>query len=224
MTSAAPEETAVYNPSGKASKATARKADDKQKPAAKDNRKQKATAKAEKPRKAKREKSATPAGARYHALKNNIAFDAIGVLNLGYEVQVHRRMTLDIPVMWSLWDAEREHALRIVALQPELRWWMGKETGRGHFFGLHAHAAWYNAKWEDNRYQDEGRPLVGAGLSYGYKLPLGEHWGAEFNIGFGYANTKYNTYYNIENGAWINTRIRHYWGPTRVGLSLVYRL
>ena len=58
MTSAAPEETAVYNPSGKASKATARKADDKQKPAAKDNRKQKATAKAEKPRKAKREKSA----------------------------------------------------------------------------------------------------------------------------------------------------------------------
>ena len=157
-------------------------------------------------------------------MKTNLAFDAIGALNLAYEVQVHKRMTLDIPVTWSLWDAQREHALRIVALQPELRWWMGDEPGRGHFFGLHAHAAWYNAKWEDNRYQDEGRPLVGAGLSYGYKLPLGEHWGAEFNIGFGYANTKYNTYYNIENGAWINTRIRHYWGPTRVGLSLVYRL
>lgn len=162
--------------------------------------------------------------ARYHALKTNVAFDAIGVLNLAYEVQLHPKMTLDLPVMWSLWDAQREHALRIVALQPELRWWTGSEAGRGHFFGLHAHAAWFNLKWEDNRYQDAGRPLLGAGLSYGYKLPLGEHWGAEFNLGVGYANLKYNTYYNIENGALINTRIRHYWGLTRLGLSLVYRL
>ena len=162
--------------------------------------------------------------ARYHALKTNVAFDAIGVLNLAYEVQLHRKMTLDLPVMWSLWDAQREHALRVIALQPELRWWTGSEVGRGHFFGLHAHAAWFNFKWEDNRYQDAGRPLLGAGLSYGYKLPLGQHWGAEFNVGVGYANLKYNTYYNIENGALINTRIRHYWGLTRLGLSLVYRL
>lgn len=162
--------------------------------------------------------------ARYHALKTNVAFDAIGVLNLAYEVQLHRKMTLDLPVMWSLWDAQREHALRIIALQPELRWWTGSKVGRGHFLGLHAHAAWFNFKWEDNRYQDVGRPLLGAGLSYGYKLPLGQHWGAEFNVGVGYANLKYNTYYNIENGALINTRIRHYWGLTRLGLSLVYRL
>lgn len=162
--------------------------------------------------------------ARYHALKTNVAFDAIGVLNLAYEVQLHRKMTLDLPVMWSLWDAQREHALRVIALQPELRWWTGSEVGRGHFLGLHAHAVWFNFKWEDNRYQDAGRPLLGAGLSYGYKLPLGQHWGAEFNVGVGYANLKYNTYYNIENGALINTRIRHYWGLTRLGLSLVYRL
>lgn len=162
--------------------------------------------------------------ARYHALKTNVAFDAIGVLNLAYEVQLHRKMTLDLPVMWSLWDAQREHALRVIALQPELRWWTGSEVGRGHFLGLHAHAAWFNFKWEDNRYQDAGRPLLGAGLSYGYKLPLGQHWGAEFNVGVGYANLKYNTYYNIENSALINTRIRHYWGLTRLGLSLVYRL
>lgn len=162
--------------------------------------------------------------ARYHALKTNVAFDAIGVLNLAYEVQLHRKMTLDLPVRWSLWDAQRKHALRVIALQPELRWWTGSEVGRGHFLGLHAHAAWFNFKWEDNRYQDAGRPLLGAGLSYGYKLPLGQHWGAEFNVGVGYANLKYNTYYNIENGALINTRIRHYWGLTRLGLSLVYRL
>ena len=211
MTSAAPEETTVYNPSGKAPKASKPEAGERKKIASREKKKE--------------VKNPTiRSGIRYQALKTNLAFDAIGALNLAYEVQVHNRMTLDIPVTWSLWDAQREHALRIVALQPELRWWMGKETGRGHFFGLHAHAAWYNLKWDENRYQDEGRPLLGAGLSYGYKLPLGEHWGAEFNVGLGYANMKYNTYYNIENGALLNTRIRNYWGLTRIGLSLVYRL
>lgn len=218
QTSAAPEETAVYKPTGKATA----KAEPQAKP--QNNRKDDKKAKA-KPEKQKTPRVKPPQeGKRYMALKTNIAYDAIAVLNLAYEVQVHPKMTVDIPVMWSLWDAERDHALRIAALQPELRWWLGDEPGRGHFFGAHAHVAWFNAKWDENRYQDAGRPLVGGGLSYGYKLPLGEHWGAEFNIGFGYANMKYNTYYNIENGAWLNTRIRHYWGPTRLGISLVYRL
>lgn len=34
---------------------------------------------------------------------------------------------------------------------------------------------------------------------------------------------KYNTYYNIENGAKLDTRKRNYWGITRAGASLVYR-
>ena len=217
QTSAAPEETAVFNP-GK--KTTAKpQAKQQAKPAAKEE----ARASEKREKKTKAPKAEPTMTNRYMALKTNIAYDAVAVLNLDYEVQVHPRMTLDIPVMWSLWDAQREHALRTVALQPELRWWMGSETGRGHFFGLHAHAAWFNLKWDDTRYQDTGRPLVGAGLSYGYKLPIGEHWGAEFTIGLGYANMKYNTYYNVENGAQIDTRIRNYWGPTKAGVTLVYK-
>lgn len=221
QTSAEPEETAVWKPSGKpTSKPVAHK---QKNTLVKQSARKKSAGKNPVVEKAK--KTAVPVtGNRCHVLKTNVAFDAIGVLNLAYEVQLHRKMTLDLPVMWSLWDAQREHALRVIALQPELRWWTGSEVGRGHFFGLHAHTAWFNFKWEDNRYQDVGRPLLGAGLSYGYKLPLGQHWGAEFNVGVGYANLKYNTYYNIENGALINTRIRHYWGLTRLGLSLVYRL
>ena len=215
QTSALPEETAVYNPSAKKNVAQT-----KEKPA-KEQGKARASEKRKKDKKEK--KTVSVSDRRYMALKTNIAYDAIGVLNLDYEVQVHSRMTVDIPVMWSLWDAKPDKALRIAAIQPELRWWMGQETGKGHFFGLHAHVGWYNLKWDDRRYQDTGRPLVGAGLSYGYKLPLSEHWGAEFTVGFGYANMKYDTYYNIDNGAQIDTRIRHYWGPTKVGASLVYR-
>lgn len=161
-------------------------------------------------------------GNDYRALKSNIAYDAFAALNLAFEMQVHRRVSVELPVIWSFWDMEREHGIRVVALQPEGRWWIS-EAGKGHFFGVHAHVAWFNMKWKDTRYQSDERPLLGAGISYGYKLPLNEHWGAEFSLGAGYANMKYDTYYNIENGAKLDTRIRNYWGITRIGLSLVYR-
>ena len=218
QTSALPEETAVYNPSAKKNVAQAKKnvAQTKEKPA-----KEQGKARASEKRK-KDKKTVSVSDRRYMALKTNIAYDAIGVLNFDYEVQVHSRMTVDIPVMWSLWDAKPDKALRIAAIQPELRWWMGQETGKGHFFGLHAHVGWYNLKWmtavirtPDVRWQSR--------IELRYKLPLSEHWGAEFTVGFGYANMKYDTYYNIDNGAQIDTRIRHYWGPTKVGASLVYR-
>lgn len=160
---------------------------------------------------------------RYRALKTNVAYDACALLNLGFEMQVHPHITVELPLTWSFWDYRQEHGIRTVALQPEARWWTGKETGSGHFVGVHAHVAWFNVKWDENRYQDCGRPLLGAGLSYGYRLPLSEQWGAEFSLGLGYANMKYDTYYNIDNGARIDTRIRHYWGVTRIAASLTYR-
>ena len=89
--------------------------------------------------------------------------------------------------------------------------------------GLHAHVGWFNVKWNRDRYQDADRPLLGAGVSYGYLLPLGGHWAGEFTLGAGYANMKYDTYYNIDNGARIDTRTKNYWGITRMGLSIVYR-
>lgn len=160
---------------------------------------------------------------RYIALKANLPLSALSVHNLDLEVAVHKHISIDFPVMWSISDVEPEHAVRGIAFQPEGRWWLKGVNEGGHFFGVHAHTAWGNLRWDDRRYQTEKRPLLGAGISYGYRLPLGRHWGAEANLGFGYANVKYNTYYNIENGALIDRRIRHYWGLTRAGLSLVYR-
>lgn len=165
----------------------------------------------------------TWADKHFIALKTNVPFDALAVQNLALEVELHPHITIDFPVMWSIADVERRHGLKTVAFQPEGRWWLKPAQEGGHFFGLHTHLAWFNLKWDDDRYETRKRPLMGVGVSYGYRLPLGKHWGAEANIGLGYANMKYNTFYNIENGAKIDTRIRNYWGLTRAGLSLVYR-
>ena len=160
---------------------------------------------------------------RYSALKTNLAAWATTAVNLAYEVQIGKQLSLDLPVMWSSWDLARTPALRIIIVQPELRYWLAR-PGEGHFFGLHAHVARYNLKWEDYRYQDTDYPLWGAGLSYGYSLPLNETWGMEFNFGVGYANSRYNTYHNVTDGSLTETRLLHYWGITRLGLSFIYKL
>ena len=164
-----------------------------------------------------------PAGMAMLAVKANIPAWAAGVMNIALEARVARRWTVELPVTWSPWHIARQHAARVLALQPEARFWR-RAPGEGWFAGVHAHAAWFNARWKEDRYQSTGRPLLGAGVSLGYALPLGGRWGAEFSAGAGYASIKYNTYYNIPNGARISTRSRDYWGITRARIAVTWKL
>ena len=166
---------------------------------------------------------ATATATRYIAIKTNIAAWAVTALNAAIEIQAGRHLSVDIPVAWCPWDIGRDHAARFLLLQPEARHWFDR-PGKGHFVGIHVHLGWFNVKWNDNRYQDTSRPLIGTGIGYGYAAPLGRHWGAEFSIGAGYANTRFDTYYNIKNGARVDTSVTGYWGITRLGINLVYHL
>lgn len=159
---------------------------------------------------------------RYLAVKTNLAAWAGTIMNLAADVQVSEHFSVELPVLWCPWYVSSEHAIKTFTIQPEARYWLSK-PGKGHFFGVHAHVGWFNVKWNRDRYQDTDRPLLGAGISYGYLLPFNAHWAGEFTLGAGYANMRYDTYYNIDNGARIDTRTKNYWGITRVGLSVVYR-
>lgn len=166
--------------------------------------------------------SAPQTSSRYVAVKTNLAAWAGTIMNVAADVQVARHWSVELLVLWCPWYVSSEHAIKTFTIQPEARYWLSK-PGAGHFFGVHAHVGWFNVKWNRDRYQDTDRPLLGAGISYGYLLPFNEHWAGEFTLGAGYANMRYDTYYNIDNGARIDTRTKNYWGITRVGLSVVYR-
>ena len=166
--------------------------------------------------------SAPQTSSRYVAVKTNLAAWAGTIMNLAADVQVARHWSVELPVLWCPWYVSDKHAVKTFTIQPEARYWLS-HPGTGHFFGIHAHVGWFNVKWDRDRYQDTDRPLLGAGISYGYLLPFNEHWAGEFTLGAGYANMRYDTYYNIDNGARIDTRTKNYWGITRVGLSVVYR-
>ncbi len=183
----------------------------------------KTNAKANKEGSKRKAPAAAAVSDRYRAFKINIPYAAAVIQNLAFEWQTGKKMTVDIPVMWSFSDLTDRHGVRTIAVQPEARWWPGANPGNGHFLGAHLSAAWFNVRWNDTRYQADSLPLLGAGISYGYRLPFNANWGAEFNLGVGYAYMEYDRFFNIDNGAKIDRRSRNYFGITRVGVSLVYR-
>ena len=52
---------------------------------------------------------------RYMALKTNIAYDAIAVPNLAFEIQCSKHISVELPVMFSGWDISSEPYLRYPA-------------------------------------------------------------------------------------------------------------
>lgn len=159
------------------------------------------------------------------AAKTNLLFDAALVANLGIEISPCTHWSLDIPVWYSPYNITSRRNIRLLAVQPEIRWWP-EEALRGHFIGLHTHVAGFNIALDDYaRYQDPNHALWGLGLSYGYALPLGraQRWGLEFTLGAGFAKYRYDAYRNRENGQKFASGSDCYWGITRAGITLSYK-
>ncbi|WP_165026614.1 MULTISPECIES: DUF3575 domain-containing protein [unclassified Dysgonomonas] len=158
-------------------------------------------------------------------VKTNILYNASMTLNLGAEVALNDRSTLDISGSYNPWGSSTGKRMKLWMVQPEYRYWLC-EKFNGHFFGVHAHVGQYNfsqvsftQKLKDNNYQGD---FYGAGLSYGYQWILSDRWGIEASLGLGYAHFKYDKYPCGECGAKIKSDTKNYWGPTKANISLTY--
>jgi hypothetical protein len=157
------------------------------------------------------------------SIKSNALYLAAGVTNIGGEYAFHPHWSVDLPLVYSPYTLARTYRMRFLYIQPEARYWLDRPM-KGHFFGVHLHAGVFNVSLDNkNRYQSE-KGFHGAGISYGYAMPLSRRWSMEFTVGVGYAFTKYCTYYNVPNGIRYEKDIPyHYWGLTKLGLNFVYR-
>lgn len=154
-------------------------------------------------------------------IKSNLLPWLITIPNLGLEYVINERWSASLDVLFCPWKLSDKFSVKTVAVFPEGRWWL-KTSQKGSFFNVHLNLAWFNVRANTYRYQDTTRPLLGAGIGYGYRLELNNRWGFEFEIGAGMANTKYSRYYNVENGALKDTRITTYWGIDRASVSITY--
>lgn len=159
------------------------------------------------------------------AVKTNALLLMSGIANVGVEVGIGDRFSFDFPIVYSPYTIKSYYKLRLLAFQPEFRYWFNSFS-KGHFLGLTGNLAWFNVALDmNNRYQDSNnRPLIGAGISYGYSWRILPSLSVEFTVGAGYANTHYDVFYNVENGIMYTSGVKDYFGLTKVGINLVYMI
>ncbi|MFI3281531.1 MAG: DUF3575 domain-containing protein [Rikenellaceae bacterium] len=173
------------------------------------------------------------------AIKTNLLYDATATVNLGAEIGLGKRTTLDISGNYNAWDTNTDlnEKMRHLLIQPEFRYYFCERMS-GHFIGAHAHLLQYNIcgdHWlpnifdsasslssieeEKSRYQGEG---YGAGAVYGYSWVIAPRFNIEFAVGAGYIYFDYERYGPTKCDPCLEQTDKHYWGLTKLGVSLVY--
>ena len=169
------------------------------------------------------------------AIKTNLAYDATTTMNLGFEVAVAEKWTMDISGNYNPFTINKDTNMKWKNwfAQPEARYWFCHRYG-GHFLAMHALGGQYNIGNIDNMTDFLGTPFskladyryegafVGAGVGYGYAFMLGEHWNLEAEICIGGAYTWFDKYYCPKCGEKVGSFDHIYWGPTKIAINLVY--
>lgn len=178
----------------------------------------------------------------YMGLKTNLIADALMIPEFGVEIQLSKKMSLDLQgwvSKYNILTPGDEHA-STYGFAPEIRWWKNDVMRTGSFYGVHAHCAWYTLQWKELLYQngpdniwegnyhDSGNstPAWSIGFTYGYALGLGQqkNWGLEFVIGLGYGRYQQNTAaFNGTTWELVEHQDNHHLGITRAGINLTYR-
>ncbi len=152
------------------------------------------------------------------AVKTNALYWLATTPNLGVEVALAPRVTLDISGAYNPWTFSDGKKMRFWLVQPEARYWFcGKFEG--HFIGLHAHAAQYFGGFGRHRYDGY---LAGGGFTYGYDWILSPHWNLEAALGVGYARLWYKQSDRKPCMRGYENRHKNYFGPTKIAVSFVY--
>ncbi len=176
--------------------------------------------------------ASTSVSAQKAALKTNIVSDALLSPNIGIEIGLAPKWTLNAAGQLNLWTVNG-HKWRHWLVQPEARYWFCHRF-QGHFLGLHAIGGEFNfgniknginflgtdlRPLKDRRYEGWG---AGAGIGYGYDWILNRHWNLEAEIGIGWIHARYDEYSFAECGRKLGSVHHNYFGPTKVAINLEY--
>ena len=168
-------------------------------------------------------------GAQTLAVKTNALYDATATVNLGAEVALAPRWTLDVSGNYNCWDFKDNRKWKHYLIQPEARYWLC-EKFNGHFFGLHIHGGEFNVGkvctpfglFGDCRTTRHEGWYYGAGISYGYQWVIGRRWNFELNIGAGYVGSDYGVYEQPTCGAYLGREHHDYFGITKAAVSIIF--
>lgn len=175
--------------------------------------------------------SVTTATAQQVALKTNALYWATTTPNIGAEVAVARKHSVQLYYGLNPWrqSGGDQSSLRHWVLMPEYRYWFCQSMS-GWFVGAHLMGGQFNMSGvdlplgifdslEDRRYEGW---FAGGGVTAGYQWPLARHWSLEAALGVGYDYIKYDKFRCGNCGERLKSGHTNYFGPTKLALSVMY--
>lgn len=170
-------------------------------------------------------------------IKTNLLYDATSTINLGVEVALTQRLTLDISGNYNGWTFADNKKIQHWMVQPELRFWPCSSFN-GHFVALHGLGGEFDLEKTkipfliDPELTCAHRNVgyyYGAGIGYGYHFILGKRWSLEAEVGAGWIHTEYDRYTRdlpaINVGPELEGHLsENYFGITKVALTLIFMI
>ena len=171
----------------------------------------------------------------YFAVKTNMLYDALLVPNIGVEFYLGKDWSVGANWMYAWWKTDRRHWYwRTYGGDMVIRKWLGKAAKEkpltGHHLGLYGQIFTYDFETGGKGYMG-GKPggtlwdkmNYSAGVEYGYSLPVAYRLNIDFTIAVGDWGVTYYEYTPVDNCyVWQATKERHWFGPTKAEISLVW--
>lgn len=171
----------------------------------------------------------------YMSLGTNMLYDALLVPNINVEFYLGRQWSLSADWMYGWWDRKnRNRYWRVYGGEMAVRRWIGAASRHkpltGHHIGAYVQAITYDFEF-GGKGQMSGKPggsifdrcSLGAGIEYGYSLPVASRVNIDFTLGVGYFGGKVLDY-NVIDGhyVWQGTKHFNWFGPTKAEISFVW--
>ena len=161
------------------------------------------------------------------AVKTNLLYDAGLLPNVGVEVPLKSGWTLGADWLYAWWGGRAHHRYwRACGGDLEVRKYFGRRAAErpmtGHHLGLYGQMTTYDFRLGGNGYLND-RWSWGAGIEYGYSLPIARRLNLDFGLGIGYLGGEYETYRPADDCyVWQATRKLRWFVPTKAEVSLVW--
>lgn len=173
----------------------------------------------------------------YMSVKTNMLYDLLALPTLGAEFYLGRNWSIAANWTYGWWKDEGKHRYwRAYGGDIAVRKWFGgaahKKPLTGHHIGIYGQILTYDIEFGGKGIMggEPGKPLwsnpsYAAGVEYGYSLPVADCLNIDFAIGVGYLGGKYYEYEPVDNHyVWQATKRRHWFGPTKAEITLVWLL
>jgi hypothetical protein len=169
------------------------------------------------------------------ALKTNLLYDAALVPSLGGEFYLGKQWSIAANWQYAWWNTKKWF-WRTYGGELGVRKWLGSAAKErpltGHHVGIYGQVLTYDFMIGDRGFMSGNasehgfaNPSYAFGLDYGYSLPIAKRLNIDFVLGLGYQGGVYNDYNFFEDHyVWQATKRRHFIGPTKAEISLVWIL